>query len=176
MKILKQRGFTLVELMVAVGIIVVLAGLAIPGVVRSRHNVNEALAAQTLGTVSTAMQMYYNEKGDFPPEGDSLAGALFNYLPSSVIRDVIGATTTSGKTYRGYHFDYTKPGICQYAMTATVADEGISEANNFSIDANGFLQQYAAVDGKTPPASPSTLPYDDTASKTPPPPASRIIP
>ena len=62
----KRRGFTLVELMVVIGIIVVLMGILIPtaGLVRKR-----AYAARTLALIQKALQRchaYYNDFQAYP--------------------------------------------------------------------------------------------------------------
>ena len=51
---LRQRhGFTLVEIMIVVAIISLLAAIAIPNLLRARHNANEAAAIAALRTIST---------------------------------------------------------------------------------------------------------------------------
>jgi prepilin-type N-terminal cleavage/methylation domain-containing protein len=60
-----SRGFTLIELVVVVGIVGVLATVAIPmyGGTTERANTTEADAA--LGTIRTAMRLYYAEHGTY---------------------------------------------------------------------------------------------------------------
>lgn len=52
-------GFTLVEIMVVVAIVVVLATLAISLMLRNRITTNEAIAIAGLRTISSACQSYY---------------------------------------------------------------------------------------------------------------------
>jgi prepilin-type N-terminal cleavage/methylation domain-containing protein len=53
-----SRGFTLIELLLAVGIICVLAGLALPGLFRARVASNEASAIGSLRAVNSAESTY----------------------------------------------------------------------------------------------------------------------
>ena len=58
MKRIGKKGFTLVEIMIVVAIIALLAAIAIPNLLRARHNANESAAIGSLRTLSTAMESY----------------------------------------------------------------------------------------------------------------------
>ena len=68
---IKQKGFTLIELMIVVAIIGVLAAIAIPQYNKyvARTQVAEAFAL--LGPVKQALTLYHQENGDFPDQGDA---------------------------------------------------------------------------------------------------------
>ncbi|MBF0484685.1 MAG: type II secretion system protein [Candidatus Omnitrophica bacterium] len=77
----KRRGFTLVEIMIVVGIIAMLAAIAIPNMLRARVTANEALAQSTLKAVATAMETYSNSNnGNYPTDPNLLVGANPPYL------------------------------------------------------------------------------------------------
>jgi type IV pilus assembly protein PilA len=54
----KQRGFSLIELLVVVAVILIIAAIAIPGFERSRISANEASAVVSMRAVNTAQVSY----------------------------------------------------------------------------------------------------------------------
>src|SRR3974377_2117284 len=55
----KKKGFSLIELLIVVAIILIIAAIAIPNLLRSRIAANEASAVGSLRTLNTA-QITYN--------------------------------------------------------------------------------------------------------------------
>jgi prepilin-type N-terminal cleavage/methylation domain-containing protein len=70
-------GFTLVELLVVIGIIAVLIGLLLPVLGKARESANFTVCRSNLHQVGLAMRMYANDWDDYYPDRDEVGGWYF---------------------------------------------------------------------------------------------------
>ncbi|MDD5617685.1 MAG: prepilin-type N-terminal cleavage/methylation domain-containing protein [Candidatus Omnitrophica bacterium] len=78
-----NKAFTLVEIMIVVGIIIVLASLGIPSLLRARITANEAAAIKGLRTLSAAFASYRVVNPRYPVVFAELCGKTTPYLDNS---------------------------------------------------------------------------------------------
>jgi type IV pilus assembly protein PilA len=100
----KQKGFSLIELLIVVAIILIIAAISIPNLLRARIAANEAAAVAALRTLNTA-QIFYDSS--YPTVGfastlASLSGT--NCAPPGSSGACIIDTQLASGTKSGYKF------------------------------------------------------------------------
>lgn len=106
-------GFTLVEIMIVVSILVILTGLAIPNILRSQITARESLALTNIKRISESCLVYYTRQDSYPAALTDLSGDVPPYLDVSL----------TGGTKDGYNFAYTQT-VDGFTLQANVVAGG----------------------------------------------------
>src|SRR5258705_7519948 len=101
----KEKGFSLIELLIVVAIILIIAAIAIPNLLRSKMASNEASAVSALRTINTSSVAYSTTYGQYPGTLGSL-GPMSGTSPDSTTADLIDSVLASG-VKSGYNITYT---------------------------------------------------------------------
>jgi len=122
---MNEKGFSLIELLVVVAIILIIASIAIPNLMRSKMATNEASAVSSLRTLNTASVTYSTNYGVYPAALASL-GPMVGTSPSSATADLIDSVLAGG-IKAGYTITYTPgSGNTSYSITAAPTTPGVT--------------------------------------------------
>jgi prepilin-type N-terminal cleavage/methylation domain-containing protein len=141
-----SKGFSLIELLIVVAIILIIAAIAIPNLLRSRIAANQASAVGSLRTLNTAEVTYsstYNS--GFTATLSYLAPDPTGQAPTSTAAGLIDSVLAMGAK-SGYSFTYS-PGpsdttgrINTYAFTAIPISNNTG-TNYYYTDQSGVIRQ-----------------------------------
>lgn len=135
----KQKGFSLIELLIVVAIILIIAAIAIPNLLRSRIAANEASAVSSLRTLNTACITYNSTYGQFPTALTDLQPNTSGN-PTSTAADIIDQVLASG-TKAGYTFTFA-PGAsnASYKINADPVSVNQTGLRQFFTDQSGVIR------------------------------------
>jgi len=154
----RQRGFSLIELLIVVAIILIIAAISIPNLLRSRIAASEASAVGSLRTMNTAAVSYSSTYGNgFPPSLASIGtngSTTVSCTSAGLIDPVLSSGTKSGYTFQLH------PGLAAnqlnsassscsagygysdgYMITAVPITVGTTGQRSFCTDASGVIRQ-----------------------------------
>jgi type IV pilus assembly protein PilA len=146
----RQNGFTLMELLIVIAIILILMLVAIPTAGTIRKHANELSAQKSLQTIQQAESMY---ESTYPTTGyactlPALAGEPSAGAPSAAAAQVINGELATG-VKAGYIFSITgctkvtvnnMDRVTSYTVTAVPATLGKTGDRGFCLDSGGAMK------------------------------------
>jgi type IV pilus assembly protein PilA len=141
----KQKGFSLIELLIVVAIILIIAAIAVPNLLRSRMAANEASAVGSLRTINTAQVTYFST---YPATGYTDLGALGGAspcTPSPATACIVDPVVSTGGAKSGYVYTSIAGAVAPattFTSNANPVTFGVTGMRNFFSN-NGFTITYS---------------------------------
>ena len=111
----KQKGFSLIELLIVVAIILIIAAIAIPNLLRSKMAANEASAVGSMRTINTSSVAFSTTYGNYPTQLSDLGPSASSV--SSTAADLIDSGSGHRHEERLYVLVYgSAPPYQQYSI------------------------------------------------------------
>ncbi|MGB7848339.1 MAG: prepilin-type N-terminal cleavage/methylation domain-containing protein [Candidatus Acidiferrum sp.] len=163
----KQKGFSLIELLIVVAIILIIAAIAIPNLMRSRMAANESSAVGSIRTINTAQVTY---AANYPDTGYAVGlanlGGTVAQCPAGALGTIanaclIDSTLSITQQKSGYTFAMVgaqlggSPVNNIYAVTGVPIAIGSTGQRGFFSDQSG-VSRYT-ITGVAPTAASSAL-------------------
>jgi len=160
----KQKGFSLIELLIVVAIILIIAAIAIPNLLRARMAANESSAVSSVRTINTAQVTYQSTyqtgySSSLGALGPASAGSCSAPTATNacLIDFSLSSATVSTSPKSGYYFTYTPANSnTSYTTGGSAAMFNQTGIRDFCSNEDGVLHQNVPSAQSTPVTSSST--------------------
>ena len=156
----KQKGFSLIELLIVVAIILIIAAIAIPNLLKARIAANQASAVGSLRTIVTAETNYQSTfngaSATLVALGGAVGGCGVGVAPAigaaCLIDPVLANATTVATGKSGYFFTYAGVGAANangtfpgFTVNGDATIQNTTGDLHYFVDQSGVIRQNLAA-------------------------------
>jgi type IV pilus assembly protein PilA len=147
-----HRGFSLIELLIVVAIILIIAAIAVPSLLRSKMDANQATAVANLRTISTASVSYWVTYSNGYPAGLGILGGGAPPATCNLAILIDETIATAPNQKNGYQYAYAgdqgnvatppagcTPGFNGYLATAVPLSIGLTGDISYCTNEPGVI-------------------------------------
>ncbi len=149
-----EKGFSLIELLIVVAIILIIAAIAIPNLLRARMAANEASAVGSIRTINTSAVTYSSTWGvQYPASMAAMGGAaggVATCAAAQLIDPTLAGAVSAATSKSGYFFTFIGAtatpavGACTgfetYTIVGVPATVGQTGQRGFFSDQSGVIR------------------------------------
>ena len=135
----RESGFSLIELLIVIAVILIIAAIAIPNFLRARMSAHESSAVSSMRTIYTAEATYNNTYGVGYGTFAQLGSATIPCTPSAANACLLDPDLSSG-TKSGYNFSaFSLAGGVNFTGGAVPVQVGTTGQRTFCVDQIGGI-------------------------------------
>lgn len=150
------RGFSLIELLIVVAIILIIAAIAIPNLIRAKIAANESSAASSVRRIATSEIAYnaaYPTVG-YSPDLASMGGPATGCAPSSttacILDSVLASGLKSGYQLNAIGFNGGAGPNSSFVASSAPVSFNVTGVRDFCIVTDGVLRNQPGTSGGVP--------------------------
>jgi len=145
----KQKGFSLIELLIVIAIILIIAAIAVPNLLRSKMAANEASAVGSTRVINNGQALYSTTYPDVGYTTLAQLGRASPCTPAAATACIVDDVIASGGVKSGYTFK-SAPGAgapaVAFTANGTTVTFGTTGTRNFFSD-QSFVIRYNTAAG-----------------------------
>ena len=151
----RQPGFTLVELLVVIGIIAVLISVLLPALSKARESANTVRCAANLHSIGQGIATYASQYAGTLPPSNFYSGLTINNGTQLPVKPTAGYVHWSSFLYNGTAPDagrFLSPGGWEMFQCPSLPNGGVPPANTYAANSDGLPNEAGAsvIDEQAP--------------------------